>query len=76
MLIDGLTVASTAQINATPAQLPTAAISDTFVAASQAAMLALVAETGDLCIRTDLNQTFILRGASSSTLADWEQFVS
>ena len=73
MLIDGLTIANTAQINATSAQLPSVAVSDTFVAASQAEMLALVAEVGDLCIRSDLNQTFILRGASASTLSDWEQ---
>lgn len=73
MLIDGLTIANTAQLNATPAQLPAVAVSNTSVVASQAEMLALVAEVGDLCIRSDLNQTFILRGESASVLADWEQ---
>jgi hypothetical protein len=55
------------------AQLPAIAITDTFVVASEAAMLALVAETGDVAVRTDLSQTFILKGADPSVLADWEE---
>jgi hypothetical protein len=52
--------------------LPSIAITDTFPVASQAAMLALTAETGDIAVRTDTNQTFILRGANPATLTDWE----
>jgi len=55
------------------AQIPAISITDTFVVATQVDMLALTAQTGDVAIRTDLPATFILKGASSSTLADWQQ---
>jgi hypothetical protein len=42
--------------------LPAIAITDTFVVASQVAMLALTAETGDVAVRSDLNKSFILKG--------------
>lgn len=58
------------------AQLPALAITDTFVVATQAAMLALTAQTGDVAVRTDLNKSFILRGSSSSTLADWQELLT
>lgn len=52
--------------------LPPIAITDTFVVASQAAMLALTAQRGDVAKRTDLNgQAFILSTDSPGTLADW-----
>ena len=57
-------------------QLPSIALNDTFVVASQAAMLALTAQTGDVAIRTDISTTFILKGSSASTLADWEELIS
>lgn len=57
-------------------QLPSIAISDTFVVGSQAAMLALVAQTGDIAIRTDLNQTFILAGMPATSLDNWEQLIT
>lgn len=52
-------------------QLPPIAITDAFPVASQAAMLALTAEKGDVAIRSDLNKTFILSTNSPSTLVDW-----
>jgi len=55
------------------AQLPPLAITDVFVVASQAAMLALTAERGDVAIRTDVTKTFILSTNSPSTLADWKE---
>lgn len=52
--------------------MPLLAINDTFVVASQAAMLALTAQRGDIAKRTDLNgQAFILQTDSPGTLADW-----
>lgn len=51
--------------------LPAVAITDTFVAATEAAMLALSAERGDLCVRSDLNKSFVLAAAPASTLANW-----
>ena len=52
-------------------ELPSIAITDTFTVASQAAMLALTAERGDIAIRTDLNKTFALAVEPASTLANW-----
>lgn len=57
-------------------QVPKIAISDTYVVSSQAAMLALVAETGDLAIRTDLSKTFVLTTNSPSILADWAELLT
>ena len=56
-------------------QLPSIAITDTFVVADEAAMLALVAERGDVAIRTDINKTFILSTESPATLADWKEIL-
>lgn len=53
--------------------IPSIAITDTFVAASQAAMLALsAADIGDIAIRTDESKTYILQAAPASTLANWK----
>lgn len=55
-------------------QIPSIAIVDTFEASSEAAMLALSsAEQGDVCIRSDLNKTFILASGSYDTLANWKE---
>lgn len=55
-------------------QIPSIAIVDTFEASSEAAMLALSsAEQGDVCIRSDLNKTFILASGSYGTLANWKE---
>lgn len=56
--------------------LPPLAIKDTFVVASQAAMLALTAQRGDVAIRTDVNKTFFLATDNPSTLADWKEALS
>jgi hypothetical protein len=53
-------------------QIPASAITDTFVVASQAAQVALVAEVGDVAVRTDLNQSFILKTLPASTFANWQ----
>lgn len=57
-------------------QLPAIAITDVHVVASQAAQLALVAEEGDVAIRTDLDKTFIHNGGSSGTMADWTELAT
>lgn len=56
--------------------LPAIAISDTFVVNSQSAMLALIAEVGDVCVRTDLNKSFILKNSPSSELANWQELLT
>jgi len=58
------------------AQLPPIAISNTYPVASQAAMLALTAERGDVAIRSDIGKTFILSTDSPGTLADWLEVVT
>ena len=51
--------------------LPAVAITDTSVVGSQAAMLALTAQRGDIAVRTDLNKSFVLATDSPGALADW-----
>ena len=53
-------------------QLPAIAITDTFVVVSEAAMLALTAQTGDVAVRSDENKTYILQGSNPALLADWQ----
>lgn len=55
------------------AQLPPLATTETFVVASQAAMLALSAQTGDFAVRTDVSKTFILSGTDPTVLSDWTE---
>lgn len=53
--------------------LPPLAINDTYTVASQAAMLALTAQRGDVAVRSDLNRNFILATEGAGTLANWVQ---
>lgn len=53
--------------------LPALAITDIFEVGSQAAMLALTAQVGDIAIRTDLSKTFGLAAEPASTLANWKE---
>jgi len=57
-------------------QLPSITISDTFVTVSQATMLALIAQTGDISVRTDLNKSFILKGTDPTLLSDWQELLT
>lgn len=53
------------------AQVPLIAINDVFNVASEAAMLALTAQTGDMARRTDLsNKMFVLAGTGDPTVLD------
>jgi hypothetical protein len=56
-------------------QLPPLAINQPTPVASQAAMLALVAQRGDVAIRTDIGKTFILATDNPGTLADWLELI-
>lgn len=56
--------------------LPALAITDTFTAANESEMLALSADKGDVCIRTDLSKTYILKQTPASTIANWAEIVS
>lgn len=57
-------------------QLPALAINDVFVVATQAAMLALTAQRGDIAVRTDTNESFILSTDNPGTLADWKELLA
>lgn len=72
-LVPGTDIATLVGGKVPSSQLPAIAITDTFVVASQAAMLALTAETGDVAVRTDISETFILQGTDPSVLGDWVQ---
>lgn len=69
----GSDVATLTNGKLTPSQIPAIAVTDTFVVSSEAAMLALTAETGDVCIRTDESKSYILQGNDPSVLTDWQQ---
>lgn len=56
--------------------MPAVAITDIFVKASQTEMLALTAQKGDVCVRTDTNETYMLQGDSPSTLSNWVKIKS
>jgi hypothetical protein len=58
------------------AVIPAIAITDVFVVASQAAMLALAAQKGDIAIRTDLNKSFALQTNIPTILADWKELLT
>jgi len=51
--------------------LPPIAIGNTFVCTSEADMLALTATVGDICVRSDESETYILQNDGASTLANW-----
>lgn len=58
------------------AQMPPIAINETFPVATEAAMLALTAQRGDVAIRSDVNKSFILSTDNPGTLADWLELLS
>ena len=60
----------------TTGQIPDVTITDTFVVASEAAMLALTAQVGDVAVRTDVNKTFILKTAGATVLANWQELLT
>jgi len=60
------------------AQLPALAIGETSVVVSEAAMLALTAQRGDVAVRTDLDPdgVFILTADDPTVLANWVQITA
>lgn len=53
--------------------IPPLAITDVHEASTQSAMLALTAQVGDICIRSDENKTYILKTSPATTLANWKE---
>lgn len=56
--------------------MPAIAITDTFPVASEAAMLALTAQRGDVATRSDKSKSFILKTEPASVLANWEELLT
>jgi len=57
-------------------QLPAVAIAETYVVNSQAAMLALPSDVGEIAIRTDVSKSFILTASPASTLGNWQELLT
>jgi hypothetical protein len=53
--------------------LPALSITDVYTVASQAAMVSLTAQRGDVAIRTDTTATYILAAEPAATLGNWKQ---
>jgi hypothetical protein len=56
--------------------LPALAITTTQVVNSQANMLALTAQIGDVAVRTDVNKSFILTATPATTLGNWQELLT
>lgn len=59
-----------------PGQLPALAITETFVVNTEAAMLALDCQQGDVAVRSDLQKSFILTSEPASTLSNWQELLT
>lgn len=57
-------------------QIPALAITETFVVSSQAQMLALTAQVGDVAVRTDVSKSFILQDADPTVLSSWVELLN
>ena len=56
----------------TPSQIPAIAITNTYPVSTEAEMLALDCQTGDVCIRLDESKSYILQGTNPALLTDWQ----
>ncbi|MDD3038997.1 hypothetical protein [Bacteroides sp.] len=59
-----------------PAQLPPLAITETFTADTEIAMLALETDIGDVVIRTDENKTYIRYQVVAEDMTDFKQIIA
>lgn len=56
--------------------IPAIALSDIYTVENEAEMLELIAQTGDVAIRTDEYKTYILSAEPASTKANWKQILT
>ena len=56
--------------------IPALTVSNTFTAANETEMLALDAKKGDVCIRTDTNETYILTADDPKVIASWTKLLA
>jgi len=57
-------------------QLPSIAITEVHVVGSEQEMIALPAQTGDVAIRTDENDSYIRNNGNSGDIADWTKLLA
>ena len=57
-------------------QLPSITVTEVYTVASQVAQLALIADEGDVAIRTDLSKSYIHNGGTAGTMADWSELLT
>lgn len=57
-------------------QLPSIAISETFVVDSEANQIALTVQIGDVAVRTDIKKSFIHNGGSAGDISDWTELLT
>ena len=62
--------------NVIASQLPPLVVTDVHVVASDSEQFALTVEKGDICVRTDLEKTFIAINSENKSLADWVEMLS
>jgi hypothetical protein len=58
------------------ASLPPLALTDVHVVTTEAEMIALTAQEGDVAIRTDVKKSFIHNGSTSGTIGDWNELLT
>lgn len=56
--------------------LPDAALISTSIVSSEADMLALSVQPGDIAVRSDVNKTFVLSAYPASDIANWREILS
>lgn len=59
-----------------PSIIPSAAITDVFVVADEAARLALNANVGDVAVQTDVNKSYILQAEPASEDDNWVELLA
>jgi hypothetical protein len=57
-------------------QLPSIVLIDTYVCISETAQLTLDVQQGDVCVRTDINKSFIALNSNNSSMNDWQELLS
>jgi hypothetical protein len=56
--------------------IPNIAITDVYTVASQAAMLSIPCQKGDVAVRSDENKNYILQGTDPTVLSNWVQLLT
>lgn len=56
--------------------MPAIAITDTFVVGNESSMLALTVQVGDICVRTDLKKSFILKQLPANVIGNWQELLT